>query len=121
MTRTGRLPLGAGFALLLVAVGASGGVAFGVASRAPAEAGLRADLARSAAERDRLEAELRAARADAERAVLALDEARQGSPAGPPPAGAQPDPGERPGTAPPSLRRLQTAPRPGRPPAPARP
>jgi hypothetical protein len=112
-TEPPRLPFGAGFALLLSTIGAAGGFAYGAASREPAHRALEADLERTAAERTRFEAELRAARMDTDRAREALDQARRDLVAAQAQAGPPPDAGarDRAGPASPTLRRPSGGPR----------
>ena len=116
-------PFGAGFALLLSAIGAGCGFAYGAASQEPAHQVLRADLERSSAERGRLEAELSAARTEADQTRQALDQARRDLLAEQAKAGAPPDAGarDRPVPAAPALRRPAGPPRVARPPATVRP
>jgi hypothetical protein len=116
-------PFGAGFALLLAAIGAGAGFASGAASREPAHQALRVGLERSSVERGRLEAELSAARADADRTRQALDQARRELLAEQAKAGAPPDAGvrDRPAPEAPALRRPAGPPRVARPPTTDRP
>lgn len=90
-----RASFGAGFALLLATVGAAGGFAYGSASREPVEQALQAELARSAAERGRVEAELQSVRLAADQARHERDQARRDLVAAQAPAGALPGAGPR--------------------------
>jgi hypothetical protein len=68
---------GLGFILLLAAVSASIGFTFGTSSAPTVDPALQAQLARTAAERDRLNADLQSAREEADRSRRMLEQVRR--------------------------------------------